>query len=122
MQIDSYRAGVESAVSRLGVKARAAADLPRVRRARFPTRPVFPMRIAQQSPAIARVLQVGQCRHLGPFPRPKGGGAERLLSKGHLAAILGGGTEPVFAQVPFVSDDDLVRLVEAILQDLDKSS
>ena len=49
----------------------------------------------------------------------KGGGAERLLGKGHLAAILGGGTEPIYAQVPFVGEEELPRLVEAIIQDLE---
>jgi S-DNA-T family DNA segregation ATPase FtsK/SpoIIIE len=51
----------------------------------------------------------------------KNGGAERLLGKGHLAAIIGGGTNPVFAQVPFVSINRLEQLVEALVRDLGRS-
>ncbi|TIL65606.1 FtsK/SpoIIIE domain-containing protein [Mesorhizobium sp.] len=120
MQIDSYRAGVESAVSRLGVKARAA-GIYLVFAAQRPDATVFPMQL-RSNLGNRLVLRVDSAGTSDLSLGQKGGGAERLLGKGHLAAILGGGTEPVFAQVPFVSDDDLVRLVEAIRRDLDEGS
>ncbi|HEX8555558.1 MAG TPA: hypothetical protein VF695_12685, partial [Sphingomonas sp.] len=47
----------------------------------------------------------------------KGGGAERLLGQGHLAAIMGGGASPDYAQVPFIDDEELIELVNALVED-----
>ena len=44
-------------------------------------------------------------------------GAERLLGKGHLAAKLNGEMGLVFAQVPFLSDEDIEVAVTAIRAD-----
>jgi S-DNA-T family DNA segregation ATPase FtsK/SpoIIIE len=41
-------------------------------------------------------------------------GAERLLGKGHLAAKLEGASGIVFAQVPFVDNEFLSRVVETL--------
>lgn len=116
MQVDDYRAGVEAAVSRLGVKARAA-GIYLVFAAQRPDATVFPMQL-RSNLGNRLVLRVDSAGTSDLSLGMKGGGAERLLGKGHLAAILGGGTEPVYAQVPFVSEDALPELVRAIVQDL----
>ncbi|PKU22911.1 FtsK/SpoIIIE domain-containing protein [Telmatospirillum siberiense] len=116
MQVDSYRAGVESAVNRLGVKARAA-GIYLVFAAQRPDATVFPMQL-RSNLGNRLVLRVDSSGTSDLSLGVKGGGAERLLGKGHLAAILGGGTDPIYAQVPFVSEDQLSDLVRAIIQDL----
>jgi S-DNA-T family DNA segregation ATPase FtsK/SpoIIIE len=44
-------------------------------------------------------------------------GAELLLGKGHLAAKLNGEQGLVFAQAPYLSDDDIEAAVQAIVED-----
>ena len=44
-------------------------------------------------------------------------GAELLLGRGHLAAKLNGEQGLVFAQAPFLSDDDIGFAVDAIKRD-----
>ena len=44
-------------------------------------------------------------------------GAELLLGKGHLAAKLNGEQGLVFAQAPFMSDQDIEMAVDAICRD-----
>ena len=98
MQIDSYRAGVEAAVTRLGVKARAA-GIYLIFAAQRPDASVFPMQLRSNlgNRLILRVDSAGTSDlSLGT----KNGGAERLLGKGYLAAIIGGGTSATYAQVP----------------------
>ncbi|MGO7532760.1 FtsK/SpoIIIE domain-containing protein [Rhizobium leguminosarum] len=119
MQIDSYKLAVDAAVSRLGVKARAA-GIYLIFAAQRPDNSVFPMQLRSNlgNRLILRVDSAGTSDlSLGV----KGGGAERLLGKGHLAAILGGGTEPVFAQVPYISEERLEALVDALVEDLAKA-
>jgi DNA segregation ATPase FtsK/SpoIIIE, S-DNA-T family len=41
-------------------------------------------------------------------------GAERLLGKGHIIAKLGNSDEKIFAQVPFINEDDVMDLAVAI--------
>lgn len=116
MQIDSYRAGVETAVNRLGVKARAA-GIYLIFAAQRPDASVFPMQLRSNlgNRLILRVDSAGTSDlSLGI----KNGGAERLLGKGHLAAIIGGGTTPIYAQVPFLDTDRLEQLVAALVRDL----
>jgi S-DNA-T family DNA segregation ATPase FtsK/SpoIIIE len=115
MQIDSYRAGVEAAVNRLGVKARAA-GIYLIFAAQRPDASVFPMQLRSNlgNRLILRVDSAGTSDlSLGM----KNGGAERLLGQGHLAAIIGGGTTPVYAQVPYIDSDRLEQLVEALVRD-----
>ena len=112
MQIDSYRAGVEAVVNRLGVKARAA-GIYLVFAAQRPDNTVFPMQL-RSNLGNRLVLRVDSAGTSDLSLGIKNGGAERLLGKGHLAAVLGGGTEPVYAQVPFLSDDRLELLVRAL--------
>jgi S-DNA-T family DNA segregation ATPase FtsK/SpoIIIE len=116
MQIDSYRSGVEAAVTRLGVKARAA-GIYLIFAAQRPDASVFPMQLRSNlgNRLILRVDSAGTSDlSLGI----KNGGAERLLGKGHLAAIIGGGTTPVYAQVPFIDTERLEQLVAALVRDL----
>ena len=116
MQLDSYRAGVEAAVNRLGVKARAA-GIYLIFAAQRPDASVFPMQLRSNlgNRLILRVDSAGTSDlSLGI----KNGGAERLLGKGHLAAIIGGGTTPTYAQVPFIDTDRLEQLVAALVRDL----
>ena len=42
-------------------------------------------------------------------------GAEQLLGLGHLAARLSGEPAIIYAQAPFLSDDDIDRAVAAII-------
>ncbi|OBQ86435.1 FtsK/SpoIIIE domain-containing protein [Mesorhizobium sp. WSM3873] len=116
MQLDSYRARVEAAVNRLGVKARAA-GIYLIFAAQRPDASVFPMQLRSNlgNRLILRVDSAGTSDlSLGI----KNGGAERLLGKGHLAAIIGGGTTPIYAQVPFIDTDRLQQLVAALVRDL----
>jgi len=115
MQIDSYRDSVESVVSRLGVKARAA-GIYLIFAAQRPDNTVFPMQLRSNlgNRLILRVDSAGTSDlSLGL----KGGGAEKLLGQGHLAAILGGGSSPEYAQVPYIDDAELTELVNAIVLD-----
>lgn len=120
MQIDSYRAGVEAAVTRLGVKARAA-GIYLIFAAQRPDASVFPMQL-RSNLGNRLILRVDSSGTSDLSLGVKNGGAERLLGKGHLAAIIGGGTNPVFAQVPFVSTNRLEQLVEALVRDLGRST
>ena len=47
-------------------------------------------------------------------------GGERLLGNGHLAARLSGEPDIVFAQVPFLSDDDFEEAAAALRADCDE--
>jgi S-DNA-T family DNA segregation ATPase FtsK/SpoIIIE len=115
MQIDSYRAGVESVVTRLGVKARAA-GIYLIFAAQRPDATVFPMQL-RSNLGNRLVLRVDSAGTSDLSLGVKGAGAERLLGKGHLAALLGGGAAPILAQVPFIDEDELARLVDAVIAD-----
>lgn len=115
MQVDSYRSAVEGAVNRLGIMARAA-GIYLIFAAQRPDASVFPMQLRSNlgNRLILRVDSTGTSDlSLGL----KNGGAERLLGKGHLAAVIGGGGAPIYAQVPFIDTDQLERLVMAIARD-----
>jgi DNA segregation ATPase FtsK/SpoIIIE, S-DNA-T family len=115
MQVDSYRSAVEGAVNRLGIMARAA-GIYLIFAAQRPDASVFPMQLRSNlgNRLILRVDSTGTSDlSLGL----KNGGAERLLGKGHLAAVIGGGGAPIYAQVPFIDTDQLERLVTAIARD-----
>ncbi|TCP78875.1 S-DNA-T family DNA segregation ATPase FtsK/SpoIIIE [Rhizobium sp. PP-CC-2G-626] len=115
MQIDTYKAGVEAAVSRLGVKARAA-GIYLIFAAQRPDSSVFPMQL-RSNLGNRLVLRVDSAGTSDLSLGVKGGGAEKLLGKGHLAAILGGGTDPIYAQVPYISEERLEQLVTALIED-----
>lgn len=111
MMVEDYKDGVTALVGRLGVKARAA-GLYLVFAAQRPEANVMPMQLRANlgNRLILRVDSEGTSEiALGER------GAERLLGRGHLLAKLEG--EPLhYAQVPFVEEDFLSNLVEAIQQ------
>lgn len=109
MLIDDYKKSVSSAVQRLGVKARAS-GIHLIFAAQRPDNQVFPMQLRDNlgNRLILKVESEGTSEiTLGEK------GAEKLLGKGHLSAKLG---EPniVYAQVPFLSDDDFSMVADMI--------
>lgn len=115
MQIDSYRGAVESIVSRLGVKARAA-GIYLIFAAQRPDNSVFPMQL-RSNLGNRLILKVDSPGTSDLSLGQKGGAAERLLGQGHLAAIIGGASSPQYAQVPFVDEAELAELVKAVIAD-----
>ncbi len=115
MLIDEYKDAVSSAVQRLGVKARAA-GIHLIFAAQRPDNQVFPMQLRDNlgNRLILKVESVGTSEFsLGQK------GAENLLGKGHLVAKLYGESDLIYAQVPFLSDDDFDLVTRAIQQDYD---
>jgi S-DNA-T family DNA segregation ATPase FtsK/SpoIIIE len=107
---DQYKEAVTANVSRLGVKARAA-GIHLVFAAQRPDANVMPMQLRDNlgNRLILRVASVGTSEiALGQK------GAERLLGLGHTAAKLSGEPTIIYAQAPFLSDDDIERVVQAI--------
>jgi S-DNA-T family DNA segregation ATPase FtsK/SpoIIIE len=113
MMTDEYKDSVTALVGRLGAKARGA-GIHLVFAAQRPEASVMPMQLRSNlgNRLILRVADVGTSEiALGEK------GAERLLGKGHLAARLSGEPGLVFAQVPFLTDDEIVAAVRAIRAD-----
>lgn len=113
MLVEEYKQQVTAAVSRLGVKARAA-GIHLVFAAQRPDANVMPMQLRANlgNRLILRVDSEGTSEiALGEK------GAERLLGRGHVIAKLEG--EPTrYGQVPFVDVAFMDRLVEAITRSL----
>jgi S-DNA-T family DNA segregation ATPase FtsK/SpoIIIE len=110
MLTDTYKEEVQSAVQRLGVKARAA-GIRLLFAAQRPEDRVMPVQLRDNlgNRLILRVESVGTSTiALGEE------GAERLLGKGHLAARLLGEEGIVYAQVPMVDPDVVAALVTAL--------
>ncbi|HEX8902435.1 FtsK/SpoIIIE domain-containing protein [Vitreimonas sp.] len=110
---ETYKDAVTANVSRLGVKARAA-GIHLIFAAQRPDANVMPMQLRDNlgNRLILRVSSVGTSEiALGQK------GAEQLLGLGHLAAKLSGEPSIVFAQAPFLSDEDIDRVVAAIVAD-----
>lgn len=111
MLTDDYKAAVTSNVSRLGVKARAA-GMHLIFAAQRPDANVMPMQLRDNlgNRLILKVASVGTSEiALGVK------GAEQLLGLGHLAARLSGEPTIIYAQAPFLSDDDIDDAVDAII-------
>lgn len=111
MLTEDYKAAVTANVSRLGVKARAA-GIHLIFAAQRPDANVMPMQLRDNlgNRLILKVASVGTSEiALGVK------GAEQLLGLGHLAARLSGEPSIIYAQAPFLSDDDIDRAVEAII-------
>lgn len=111
MLTDEYKAAVTSNVSRLGVKARAA-GMHLIFAAQRPDANVMPMQLRDNlgNRLILKVASVGTSEiALGVK------GAEQLLGLGHLAARLSGEPAIIYAQAPFLSDDDIDEVVDAII-------
>jgi S-DNA-T family DNA segregation ATPase FtsK/SpoIIIE len=112
MLTDSYKDAVTASVQRLGVKARAA-GIHLVFAAQRPDVNVMPIQLRDNlgNRLILKVASVGTSEiALGVK------GAEALLGLGHLAARLSGEPGIVFAQAPFLSDEDIVLVVDAIVR------
>jgi len=110
MLVDDYKSAVSSAVQRLGVKARAA-GIHLIFAAQRPDANVLPVQLRDNlgNRLILRVESVGTSEiSLGQK------GAENLLGKGHLAARLTNQSELIYAQVPFLTDEDAATIVELL--------
>jgi S-DNA-T family DNA segregation ATPase FtsK/SpoIIIE len=112
MLTDTYKEAVSTTVQRLSVKARAA-GIHLVFAAQRPDANVMPMQLRENlgNRLILKVSSVGTSEiALGTK------GAESLLGNGHLAARLAGEPAIVFAQAPFLNDDDIQAAVDAIIR------
>ncbi|MDV3000421.1 MAG: hypothetical protein N5P05_002027 [Chroococcopsis gigantea SAG 12.99] len=112
MLIDEYKNAISAAVQRLGVKARAA-GIHLIFAAQRPDNNVFPMQLRDNlgNRLILKVESTGTSEiSLGQK------GAENLLGRGHLAAKLSGEAAIIYAQVPFISDEDFADVAEVIKQ------
>ncbi|MCM1981999.1 FtsK/SpoIIIE domain-containing protein [Lyngbya confervoides] len=112
MLVDEYKTAVSTAVQRLGVKARAA-GIHLIFAAQRPDANVLPVQLRDNlgNRLILRVESVGTSEiSLGQK------GAENLLGKGHLAARLTNQSELIYAQVPFLADEEMAVIAEAIKQ------
>jgi len=110
---DAYKAAVGAAVQRLGVKARAA-GIHLIFAAQRPDKDVMPMQL-RENLGNRLILKVSsEATSKIALDRP---GAELLLGRGHLAAKLNGEQGLVFAQAPFLSDQDIEAAVAVIRTD-----
>jgi len=107
---ETYKAAVGSAVQRLGVKARAA-GIHLIFAAQRPDKDVMPMQLRENlgNRLILKVASEATSRIA--LDRA---GAELLLGRGHLAAKLSGEQGLIYAQAPFLSDNDITLAVAAI--------
>jgi len=110
MLTEEYKAAVAANVSRLGVKARAA-GIHLIFAAQRPDANVMPIQLRDNlgNRLILKVASVGTSEIALGIK-----GAELLLGLGHLAAKLSGEPSTVYAQAPFLSDDDIELAVDAI--------
>jgi S-DNA-T family DNA segregation ATPase FtsK/SpoIIIE len=112
MLTEDYKEAVAANVQRLGVKARAA-GIHLIFAAQRPDVNVMPVQLRDNlgNRLVLKVASVGTSEiALGTK------GAEALLGLGHLAARLNGEPGIVFAQAPFLSDEDIARVVAAIIR------
>lgn len=107
---DGYKQAVGAAVQRLGVKARAA-GIHLIFAAQRPDKDVMPMQLRENLGNRLILKVASEATSKIALDRP---GAELLLGRGHLAAKLNGEQGLVYAQAPFLSDDDISSVVEAI--------
>lgn len=107
---DEYKSAVSAAVQRLGVKARAA-GIHLIFAAQRPDKDVMPMQLRENLGNRLILKVASEATSKIALDRS---GAELLLGKGHLAAKLSGEHGLVFAQAPFLSDEDIIQAVEAI--------
>jgi S-DNA-T family DNA segregation ATPase FtsK/SpoIIIE len=110
---DGYKGAVSAAVQRLGVKARAA-GIHLIFAAQRPDKDVMPMQLRENLGNRLILKVASEATSKIALDRP---GAELLLGRGHLAAKLNGEQGLVFAQAPFLTDDDISLAVEAIRAD-----
>jgi S-DNA-T family DNA segregation ATPase FtsK/SpoIIIE len=112
MQIKSYEDAVTPLVNRLVQKARAG-GIYLIFASQRPDNTCFPM-ILRSNLNNRLVLRVDSPGTSEIATGQKNMAAEKLLGEGHLLALLGNYPDPVYAQVPFVSHDDLQEIVQRI--------
>ncbi len=110
---DAYKKAVSAAVQRLGVKARAA-GIHLIFAAQRPDKDVMPMQLRDNLGNRLILKVASEATSKITLDR---GGAELLLGKGHMAAKLSGELGLVYAQAPFLSEDDIAEAVDAIAKD-----
>lgn len=110
---DGYKSAVGAAVQRLGVKARAA-GIHLIFAAQRPDKDVMPMQLRENLGNRLILKVASEATSKIALDRP---GAELLLGKGHLAAKLNGEQGLIYAQAPFLSDDEIAAAVTAIRAD-----
>jgi S-DNA-T family DNA segregation ATPase FtsK/SpoIIIE len=110
---DGYKGAVSAAVQRLGVKARAA-GIHLIFAAQRPDKDVMPMQLRENLGNRLILKVASEATSKIALDRP---GAELLLGRGHMAAKLNGEQGLVFAQAPFLSDDEISLAVQAIAAD-----
>lgn len=110
---DGYKGAVGAAVQRLGVKARAA-GIHLIFAAQRPDKDVMPMQLRENLGNRLILKVASEATSKIALDRP---GAEMLLGRGHMAAKLNGEQGLLFAQAPFLSDDDIALAVVAIGDD-----
>ena len=107
---DGYKQAVSAAVQRLGVKARAA-GIHLIFAAQRPDKDVMPMQLRENLGNRLILKVASEATSKIALDRP---GAEMLLGRGHMAAKLNGEQGLVFAQAPFLSDEDIGLAIAAI--------
>jgi S-DNA-T family DNA segregation ATPase FtsK/SpoIIIE len=112
MQNEPYKDRVPSLVNRLGQKSRAA-GIYLIFCSQRPDNSIFPM-VLRANLGNRLVLKVDAPGTSEIATGQKNLGAEKLLGKGHLLALLGNYEQPLYAQVPFISSDDLQKMVAQI--------
>lgn len=110
---DGYKSAVSAAVQRLGVKARAA-GIHLIFAAQRPDKDVMPMQLRENLGNRLILKVASEATSKIALDRP---GAEMLLGKGHMAAKLNGEQGLIFAQAPFLSDEEISQAVDAIRKD-----
>lgn len=110
MLIDEYKSTVSSTVQRLGVKARAA-GIHLIFAAQRPDKDALPMQL-RDNLGNRLILKVGSAGTSEIALGEKG--AENLLGRGHLVARLSGEPNLIYAQVPFISSDEIYRVSKII--------
>lgn len=107
---DDYKATVGAAVQRLGVKSRAA-GIHLFFAAQRPDKDVMPMQLRENLGNRLILKVASEATSKIALDRP---GAEQLLGRGHLAAKLNGEQGLIYAQAPFLTDNEITEVVKAI--------
>jgi S-DNA-T family DNA segregation ATPase FtsK/SpoIIIE len=114
MQVKEYKEEITVFVNRLAQKARAA-GIYLIFAAQRPEASIFPM-VLRSNLGNRLILKVDSAGTSDLSLGVKGLGAEKLLPHGHMLAITGETNGPVYCQVPYISEEDVVAMVSAICQ------
>jgi len=110
MLIDEYKSTVSATVQRLGVKARAA-GIHLIFAAQRPDKDALPMQL-RDNLGNRLILKVGSTGTSEIALGEKG--AENLLGRGHLVAKLSGEPNLIYAQVPYISSEEIYAVSKII--------